>query len=257
MEDQVEIKDHATEFFHDKEAFEIEDTLWWTVGRRSILASFLKRAEREATIRQILEIGCGSGGDLGLLSKYGAVSGVERSPILARRARARNVAKEIYEKDFFELDLSNYFDLFCLFDVLEHIEDDNAFLKRLSEHAGPGDLLLLSVPACQFLYSQHDALLHHYRRYSRIGVEMLLRNNGYKIIMSSYFVFFLFPIVAVSRMNEKLMSMLGRKQTEVKLGRVPAWINTILTGVLKTEAFISRLVRFPIGVWVIALARKC
>jgi hypothetical protein len=87
-------------------------------------------------------------------------------------------------------------------------------------------------------------------------VERLLRTNGYETILSNYFVFFLFPIVAISRISEKTMSMLGRKQTEVKLGCVPTWINTIFTGVLKTEAFISRFIRFPIGVWVIALARK-
>jgi SAM-dependent methyltransferase len=82
VENKYQIKDHATEFLDDKVALEIEDTLWWKVGRRLILDNFLKQARQETAICQILEIGCGSGGDLNLLAKYGAVTGVERSPII-------------------------------------------------------------------------------------------------------------------------------------------------------------------------------
>jgi SAM-dependent methyltransferase len=70
------VRDHATEFYDEAEAMAIEDTIWWTRGRRAILRRFLDRA---ATLKidRILEIGCGSGGDLPLLSRYGAVWGLE------------------------------------------------------------------------------------------------------------------------------------------------------------------------------------
>jgi SAM-dependent methyltransferase len=257
VEDKAEIRDHAIELLEDNEALEVENTLWWLVGRRSMLSKFLQQAQKTAPIRQIVEIGCGSGGDLSLLSQFGAVSGVERSPILAKRARARNIAEEIWEKDFFEIDWSKHFDLVCLFDVLEHVEDDSAFLRRLSTHAHSGDFLLLSVPACQLLYSEHDALLHHYRRYSRSDMEKLLYTNGYETIRIGYFVCFLFPFVVISRLQEKLLSMFNRKPTRVRLGRVPTWLNTVLAGVMKMEDSISGLVRYPFGAWIIALARKC
>ena len=113
-----EIRDHAWEFRTDSEAAEIDDTLWWTVGRRSMLANLLKLAAAQRTLKTIVEIGCGSGGDLALLSRYGKVTGVERSKQLAGRARNRGIAEEIIEVDFFDLSAREPADLYCLFDVL-------------------------------------------------------------------------------------------------------------------------------------------
>lgn len=256
FENEFKIKNHATEYLNEKEALRLEDTIWRTVGSRLILENFLNRAKQEICIHSILEIGCGSGGDLGLLAKYGSVDGVEQSSILAHRAKKRNIARKINNIDFFKFNLNRKFDLFCLFDVIEHIEDDHALLKRISASASSGSLLLLSVPACPFLYSQHDSLLHHYRRYSRVGLEKLLFQHGYQIVMSSYYVFFLFPFAVISRMKEKLMGMLGRKQTTVQIGYVPSWLNSMFIFVLKMEAYISQLVRLPIGLWIIVLAKK-
>jgi SAM-dependent methyltransferase len=252
----AEIKDAASELFDDAEAMRLEDTLWWYVGRRCILRKYLDRAKREIPRCQIVEIGCGSGGSLGPLSEYGDAIGVERSEILANRARMRNVAKDILVGDFFDIEISGDFNMFCLFDVLEHIEDDNAFLKRLNTQAKPGHLLLLSVPACQFLYSRHDALLHHHRRYSRTTLEQLLQANGYTTLKASYFLFFLFPIIAISRLKEKVMSMLGIKQSTVSFGVVPKWMNWLLTMVFKLEASLSEILSFPIGIWLIVLAKR-
>lgn len=251
-----EIRDHAWEFRTDSEAAEIDDTLWWTVGRRSMLTNLLELAAAQRTIKTIVEIGCGSGGDLALLSRYGKVTGVERSKQLAGRARNRGIAEEIIEVDFFDLSAREPADLYCLFDVLEHIEDDGEFIDRLARQAGPGHLLLLSVPACPSLYSQHDAILHHYRRYSGRQLVSLLEANGYEVIRSTYFVLLLLPMVAISRLQEKLLSAIGRAPREIRTGEVPGWLNTLLTGVLHFEAWIARFIRLPIGVWFFVLARR-
>ena len=250
------IGDHATEFLDESEALQIEDTIWWLVGRRAILRGFLERAKRQQPIRDILEIGCGSGGNLPLLSRYGVVSGLERSLVLAKRAEERKVARRIHVTDFFEFDSAESFDLYCLFDVLEHNEDHTAFVKRLSRLPPPNHMLLLTVPACQFLYGPHDVLLHHYRRYSKRGLEMLLAENGYDILMSGYYLFFLFPVLLASRLAEKVALLFGRKQKKVQLGRVPHWVNSLLAAALKTEALFSRVLSFPIGGWVITLAKR-
>src|SRR5262249_32311506 len=162
------------------------------------------------------------------------------SEILAKRARARHIAKEVLVGDVFDLDVSHGFDMICLFDVLEHIADDNEFLKKINKFTEPGHLLLLSVPACQFLYSQHDALVHHYRRYSKKNFEILLKNNNYTILKSSYFLFLVFPVVVFSRMKEKVKSaMFGINQSTVNLGIVPKWMNWFLIAVLNLEAALS------------------
>lgn len=249
------IQDHATEFYHDSDAMAIEDRIWWALGRRAIIRQFLDRAA-EQKIEKVIEVGCGSGGDLPLLAQYGKVWGIERSAVLARRARQRGVAVDVYETDFFDRDIDPSVNLFCLFDVLEHIEQDDEFVRRLSQKANRDHMLLISVPACQFLFGPHDEMLHHYRRYSRRRLEALLEKHGYEIVRSSYFMFLLFPLAVLSRFLEGLKGRLGFRKKEVNIGRVPAPLNWLFTKALQLEGWLGRFIRFPIGLWVFALARK-
>src|SRR5262249_15052685 len=151
--------------------------------------------------------------------------------------------------DFFELGVAGDFQMTCLFDVLEHIEDDDAFLRRLNGTVRPGHLLLLSVPACPFLFGPHDPLLHHYRRYSKLRLEELLRRSGYSIRQGSHFLFFVFPLAVGSRLIERLRARWGKPPTAVRLGVVPAWANTILTALLRVEAALARMTPLPVGLW--------
>jgi SAM-dependent methyltransferase len=250
----MRVKHHATEFLDDEEARGIEDGIWWAVGRRAIIAKFLDKAAARG-VRRIVEVGCGSGGDLPLLARYGKVSGVELSPILAQRARSRNVAEAVHTSDLFELPIADV-DLFCMFDVLEHVEDDERFVRRLAEHAGRGHQLLLTVPACPWLYGPHDKLLHHYRRYSRRGLVALLERHGYQVEATNRFLFFLFPVAVAARFWDTLRQRLGFRKERVALGRVPAPVNALLVALLRLEALLGRRVRFPAGLWIAVLARR-
>lgn len=247
-------KDHALEHHDDKAAAEIEDTLWWLIGRKAIIRRYLNETRQAKEATTFMDIGCGSGGNLAVLSEYGAVLGVEVSPILAKRAAARQIG-QIIQADFYKLDALDHINIFTLFDVIEHIEDDNAFINNIPKLCGKPHYLLISVPACPFLYSQHDKLLHHHRRYSRRQLHSLLTSHGYDIITSSYFFFFLFPFVLISRFGEKLMALLGREPERVNLGRTPNLIGNILIRVLSLEAGLSNHMTFPIGVWLFVLAK--
>jgi len=241
-----------------EEARAIDDTIWWAVGRRAILKSLLERSEiRQRKLDNILEIGCGSGGDLTLLSRYGKVWGLERSTALADRARARGVAVEVFsDPDSLDRDVPQDIGLFCMFDVLEHIEDDNAFVSALSKKDARDHFYLLSVPAFQFLYGPHDELLHHYRRYSRDSLTKVLRTNGYEVISGGYYMFFLFPLALASRLMESIKARLGFKATTVNIGRVAAPVNWLFIELLRLEAFLGRFIRFPFGLWIVMLARR-
>jgi hypothetical protein len=184
------------------------------------------------------------------------VWGLERSAILAARARRRGVAVAVAESDLFDCEIDTRIDLFCLFDVLEHVEEDREFIHRLSETGHRNHRLLLSVPACPFLFGPHDELLHHYRRYSRARLEALLRAEGYDIVRSSYFMFLLFPLAVLSRVIDGASVRIGLKREDVNLGRVPAPINWLFTKVLQLEARIGRYTNFPIGLWVVVLAQR-
>ncbi len=254
MTEAAEIGDNALEHLPDEQAMAIEDGIWWAVGRRAILEQFLRRAARVG-LRTIAEVGCGSGGDLGLLRRYGRVVAFERSPALARRARLRGVADEVYTDDLFDRQLPDV-DLYCMFDVLEHIEDDRGFLKRLIAHGAPGHRLLLTVPACQFLYGPHDELLHHYRRYSMAHLKDVLRAAGYQPVAENHFVFLLFPAAVAARFADKLKARLGFRPKRVSLGLVPKPINAALTGVLRLEALLAQRLRLPFGLWLAVLSES-
>ena len=254
---KLPIKDHAGEFLDQKELIVLEDTLWWTVGRKAVLRNFLNKAKGYLSINSIMEIGCGSGGNLSLLKEYGEVSGVERSVFLANCAKSRKIAKEIFTGDFFDLEIPYSYQLTCLFDVLEHVEDEDFFLKQLNKKISSDHFLLISVPACQFLYSQHDEILHHYRRYSKKTLTELLAKNGFSVFKESYFLFFLFPLLALIRFKDKVLFKSGKKkQPSVNIGKVPKWINSLLILILRAEACITQVFPFPVGFWYIVLARK-
>lgn len=250
------INNHALEYYPDQEASEIGQTLWWMQGRHTIIRAFMEIAQKMGLTERIMDIGCGSGENLSTLSNYGEVYGVEKSLILSHRAISRKIAHTVINQDFLEIDRPTApITIFTLFDVLEHIEDDGKFLKKIPTISEAPHLILISVPACQWLYSPHDVILHHYRRYSRPHLEQLLRDNRYTILKSSYFMFFLFPIVALSRLKERLLAFCTKKQSHINLGQAPEWINPILAGLLRLEAFLSKWVRFPIGVWLFVLAK--
>ncbi len=241
----------------DARAISLEDRLWWMVGRKGILRKLLDRAVAIRPVRRIFEIGCGSGNNFDLLSRYGRVVGCDSSPVQVRRACARGIASEVFlTQDCFQHTFSEPFQLTCLFDVLEHIEDDAGFLSRLNQSVEPGHFVLLSVPACPLLYSSHDQLLQHYRRYRLKDLEDLLCSQGFRVIWGTHFVTFLFPVVALSRFVTKLRAGLKKPQRQINVGLVPGWLNWLLTAVLLLEARIAAAVRLPIGVWAVVLAEK-
>lgn len=246
---------HALESLDSGSAREIEDALWWVQGRKSIIRRHLHRIRsRLGRISTIMDIGCGSGGNLDVLAEFGSVIGVEPSSILADRSRSRGVAIKIYESPAWQLDETRSVDLFTMFDVLEHIEHDSDFLAKLKESASDKHALLLSVPACPFLFGEHDELLSHYRRYSTKMLNDCLVRAGYKSISVSYYMFFPFPAALAMRLLDKIKFRFGFRRESVDLGAVSPVMNYLLGQVLKLESALSEFVRFPIGLWLFVIA---
>ena len=248
------IQDHALEGMPDDESLLLEDRLWWVHGRKTIIREYLRRAGGHRPISNIMDIGCGSGGNLDVLHEFGRVIGVEPSETLARRARRRGIAEAVIQQDV--MDLADYrgVELFTMFDVLEHLEDDMAFVAQLREKAAREHQLLVSVPACPLLYSDHDRILHHYRRYTRSTLRSTLEQGGYRVQHIGYFMFLLFPLALLARVKDMLLARLGRRITTVDVGDMPAILSVPLAATLRLEALLSRSVRLPIGLWLFALA---
>lgn len=225
---------------------ETESRHWWFVGRRAILSTTMERLGLPGNCR-ILEVGCGTGGNLAMLSRFGEVSAVEMD------ANAREIASE---KTANRYDIragccpdaipfqDQRFDLICMFDVLEHIDQDTETLIAIKRLLAKNGRILITVPAYQWLWSDHDEFLHHKRRYSAPRLRQTVIAAGLRPVKMSYFNTFLFPIAAIMRLKDNLLGNSSAAGRAVPL----ASINGIFRSVFAAERFLLGRFDLPFGV---------
>ena len=232
---------------------ELEDRHWWFVGRRRIVSALLRRLQLPAEAR-VLDVGCGTGGNLQMLAHFGALTAVELDEAAAQLARDRGVAPILRGRLPDALPLAEqHFELITLLDVLEHIEDDAATLQTMHRLLAPGGHLLLTVPAFGFLWGPHDEVHHHQRRYRREPLRQLLQANGFHVNQLSYYNTWLFPPAALVRLLRRALP-LGKSNAELTLP--PAPLNALLAGLFASERFVLPHASLPFGVSLLALVQK-
>lgn len=234
-----------------REMAETESTHWWFVGRRAILARLIEQLHLPPDAR-VLEIGCGTGGNLEMLGSFGRLSAMEMDggarEIASNKANGRYDVRGGKCPDNIPF-ATERFDLVCLFDVLEHIEEDIATLAAVRNLLAPGGRVLLTVPAYQWLWSSHDEFLHHKRRYSARSLFDTADAAGLRTVRSSYFNSLLFPVIACLRLQSR---WLGR--TASHDGRVPkAAVNHVLTRVFSSERRVVDRFNLAFGVSLLAI----
>lgn len=241
----------------DPEAYvemaETEDRHWWFRGRRVIIASELRRLQLPKS-SHIMEVGCGTGGNLAMLREFGSVAALEADGKAVDMAiRKSNGTVDIRpgrlpgNTPFPE----ESFDLICLFDVLEHIDDDRLSLSRLLPYLKAGGGIMLTVPAFAWLWSRHDEFLHHRRRYSRRELLEKLKTAGFRVERSTYFNFWLFPLVAATRLLGRLFGFAGRTGSAVP----SSWLNELLFRIFAAESRLLNRLDLPLGVSLLVFAR--
>ncbi|PNB53208.1 SAM-dependent methyltransferase, partial [Pseudomonas sp. FW305-130] len=158
-----------------------DSTHWWYRARRDILADYLAREGHLPADARILEIGCGTGHNLPMLSAFGSVEAIEIDPA-ARAIASERLGKPVGAAPLPELTgvERGAYDLIAVLDVVEHIEDDVAALKAMGECLKPGGKILIAVPAHQWLWSAHDVVNHHHRRYSKATLAAAIGKAGLK-----------------------------------------------------------------------------
>lgn len=237
------------ELFH--QMAQLEETHWWFLGRRAILNQVLSKLPL-APGADILEAGCGTGGNLAMLARYGAVHAMELDATSLAYATARGIGTVLRGKLPDEIPFDKKFDLIVLLDVLEHVEEDEKTLATLASRLKPGGWLVLTVPAYQFLYGPHDAMHHHFRRYNRSGLKTLLVGKGVQITLLSYFNTFLFPLVAAVRLARKLVPA---RESDLSQSRCTL-CNSFLAALFGAERHLIRVAPLPFGVSLVAVCRK-
>jgi SAM-dependent methyltransferase len=229
---------------------ELDDRHWWYRARRDVIADLIRREARPPADAAILEIGCGTGHNLAMLAGFGHVDGLELDDE-ARALSEKRLGRSVMRSPLPELgEVSDrHYDLIGAFDVIEHIEDDAAAIASIAGKLKPGGKFVMTVPAHQWMWTAHDTVNHHKRRYSKRSLKALIERSPMKLGKIGYFNSLLFPLAIAERAASKLR---GREDADVKLP--PAPLNATLEAVFRAERYLVGRLPLPPGLSLFAVA---
>jgi len=232
---------------HYRELFEKH---WWWRARTEWIITTLRRWESPKGWSAILDVGCGEGLFFERLSKLGYVEGVELEeglPSGSERWRDRIHACPFDES----FQPAKKYSLILMLDVLEHLTDPSEALRHVHRLLAPDGIFLVTVPAFQALWTNHDALNHHLRRYTKSALHQLLKNASFQSVQSSYFFQWTCPAKLAVRAAERILAR-PPKPPAIP----PRWINEPLYLLSRAEHEIIRRIPLPFGSSLMVVARK-
>jgi SAM-dependent methyltransferase len=233
--------------------FLLEDRHWWFVSRRDLVSDILTREVPPDSGHRVVEVGCGTGGNLAYFRDRYMVEGVEVSAVAAELAR-RKAGCEVHLGEVDRLTSLEWEGVrgVLLLDVLEHVRDDRELLGKILERLSPGSCLLLTVPASPGLWSRHDETLGHYRRYSRAGLADLLKGWSAETVLVRSLFWTVFPAAALYRLSLGRIRGAGASD----LATLPRAVNILLEGTVSMERLFIRWLPVPWGLSHLALLRR-
>jgi SAM-dependent methyltransferase len=238
-----------------------EDRHWWFRWRFELITRLVAEQKTSQTFR-ILDAGCGTGQMLKHLEKLGDAIGIDSSAEAISFAQSRGVKKlvrgSITDVPFPEAT----FDCIVALDVIEHVDDDFGILQSLHEVLKPGGRLIITVPAYKLLWSEHDEINHHKRRYTAPDLRRLIEQAGFSVDRVTYCNTFLFlPVFAI----RKYKNLVRKARTsngvnpdglESDLGDYPEFMNEAAFRVMQAENGLMRHIDLPFGVSILAVAER-
>jgi SAM-dependent methyltransferase len=242
--------------------YRLEDGLWWYTGMRRISEAVLdSRLQFGPPGQRILDAGCGTGGNLRWLGRFGAACGVDLSPhavrFCARRGLGTVARATVLRLPFPEAT----FDLVTSFDVVYHLDvaDDVAALAELRRVLRPGGWALIRVPALEQVRSAHDAAVHTRHRYSLAELRDKVGRAGLTVARASYANALLLPVAAAARLLARWVAPPAPGRAAAPRSDVrplPPAANALLRGVLGVEAALIARHDLPLGLSALVLAQR-
>jgi len=248
---------------------EVEGSHWWFVGRRAILEGFLKHIVGRLASRlqaadpesgpartgtpniRILDVGCGTGANLEMLSQFGEPEGVDVSDDALEfcRRKGLKVQKGLAETLPFA---DESFDLTTALDVVEHLDDDIAGLKEMFRVTKTGGYSLIFVPAFMWLWGVQDDISNHRIRYTKKQIVERIEKAGYKVERATYANITFFPPILAGRTLMKLTGVKPESENNITV----SGLNGILGKIFSLESVWLKNFNFPFGVSIVVVARK-
>jgi ubiquinone/menaquinone biosynthesis C-methylase UbiE len=236
-----------------QELYQVENNHWWHRHKRRLVHQLTNKYLTKQG--KVLDIGAGTGKLLEELKAKGwQVSGIDGAKEAVEQSKRRGIRinqQELTKRLKFK---ANSFDLITSLDVLEHVEDDLALLNEMKRVVKPNGIIVVTVPAYQWLFSYWDKMLKHWRRYDKKDLVKLASQAQLKLeLMSFYSSFFLLPSILVRglKSRSKQQSLSDFQTTPLAFISVP-----ILNILAVLERLLIRFIRLPVGMSLVCVFRK-
>ena len=237
-----------------KNYFEFEKYHWWFKVRRNIILLLIKRYKISKTAK-IFDFGCGSGYTVGYLQKLGYdASGNDVSAEAVEFGLSEGVRNISVAQSGKINHSEGGFDLILALDVIEHIEDDSAAVRGLKMALKPEGIVIMTVPAHQWMWGVQDEVAHHFRRYTMTGLTSIVKQSGdLKIVNKTYFNTFLFLPIVFARMLSKWFN-LKKRESDFDINN--RFLNGLFYFVFNLETYLLKIFSFPFGVSILFVLKN-
>jgi len=236
------------DYFH-----QIEDSHWWFQARKDIILRLISQFSAKGGKADILDIGCGTGMMLQALKAYGSVWGLDKSTEAIAYTKSKVPDAHLTLGSFPDQIPEKQFDIVTVLDVLEHIESDTHAIKALNSLLKPEGIAIITVPAYQSLWTAHDDINEHKRRYTAPELTKKIHDSGLQIQKISYYDTFLFLPIVAAKLAKRILRDQKPHITATPLSDI---INIPLRSIFSSEKYFLPYIDFPFGISIIAVLSK-
>lgn len=235
--------------------FELERRNWWFQVRLKIIHQLIKKQVGDNKALKVLNLGVATGASSEMLNDFGHVTSSEYDTETCEFLRTQ-LKMDVIQASITELPFENdTFDLVCAFDVVEHVENDTKAFSEMKRVAKSNGLVVTTVPAFMSLWSEHDVINHHFRRYDKNQILTLVQHTGLKEIHSTYFNFILFLPIYMVRMAKNILKKKDQVSSDFDMP-LSSFLNGVLKAVFSLERVMLKFINFPFGVSFFNISRK-
>jgi len=235
--------------------YALEDKHWWFVGMRDIFYRTINNIYKNNNNLLILDVGCGTGMMMRGLEKFGKVVGIDIEGAALKFCQKKDINKVCFGSGVKLPFKDATFDLVTAFSVVEHVQDDVSFIQELSRVCKNSGRIVLSTSAFNFLWSEHDLINKHKRRYTKDNLQKMFNRQHLLVEKITYTNFILFPLILPAVFLSNLLKYFHVSLTDAYYA-TPKLINRILISILRTESLILSKSNFPFGISLLCVGKK-